>query len=238
MPGLARWPVLLYHSSIMHRYAVIGLGRFGGRLASNLAAAGAEVIAIDRDLALIDAIRDRVTLAIALEATDEQALQAHGIDHADAAVVSIGDNFEATTLATVLLKQMGVTRVISRAVTPMSARILTTIGADEVVSPEDESADRWCAALMNPDFRAQHTFSAGRSVVQLKTPAAWVGKALVELIVRAATGILVIAARQRVSAPGAPDRQEAELIAPDVPLEAVRTLVVAGPDAELAKLST
>ena len=221
----------------MQRYAVIGLGRFGSRLASNLAAVGCEVIAIDRDVSLVDGIRDRVTLAIAMDATDEQALRAHGIDQVDAAVVSIGDNFEAATLATVLLKQLGVARVISRAVTPISARILTTIGADDVVSPEDESADRWCAALAHPGFLSQHTFSAGHSIVELKTPAAWVGKTLAELNVRAKTGILVIAVKHRQSTPGIPDREVARLIAPDVPLAAEQTLVLAGADAELAKLS-
>ena len=126
----------------MERFAVIGLGRFGSRLAKNLAASGAEVIAIDRDRMIVEELRDQVTLAIAMDATDEQALKIQGIDKVDCAVVGMGHNFESNALATVLLKSMRVKRVISRAGNDMQAQILKRIGADSVVSPEDESADR------------------------------------------------------------------------------------------------
>ena len=124
----------------MNRFAVIGLGRFGSRLASNLAAAGAEVIAIDRSRQIVEDLRDKVTLAIALDATDEQALRIQGVDQVDCAVVGIGQDFEANALTTALLKSLGVARVVSRAGNQMQAEILTRIGADGVVKPEDESA--------------------------------------------------------------------------------------------------
>ncbi|MEO1129681.1 MAG: NAD(P)-binding protein, partial [Planctomycetota bacterium] len=87
----------------LERFAVIGLGRFGTRLAKNLAASGAEVIAIDRDRLIVEELRDQVTLAIALDATDEQALRIQGVDQVDCAIVGIGNNFEANALTTVLL---------------------------------------------------------------------------------------------------------------------------------------
>jgi len=220
----------------MDRFAIIGLGRFGSRLASNLTAAGREVIAVDRDIALVDEIKDRVTMAIAFDATDEQALRSHGIDQVDVAVVGIGDDFESTALTTVTLKQIGVPRVVSRAMTRTAARILTRIGADEVVNPEDESADRWCGRLVNPSFLSHHTFSPGFSVVEVRTPEAWVGKTLKELNVRVNTGVLVIAVKSESGDGAASDRQ-VMLLSPDRPLASQEILVLAGADDNLHKIS-
>ncbi len=218
----------------MQRIAVIGLGRFGARLAGNLAQAGCEVIAIDKDILLVETIRDDVTLAIALDATDEQALRAHGLDRVDAVVVGIGDNFEATALSTVLLKQLGVPYIISRAMTRTAAQILTRIGADAVVSPEDESADRWTHKLLHPDFLSQFSFGEGYSVVEMRTPTGWIGKTLMELNVRAQTGLLVIAVKQ----PRATGEAVTTLVQPNQPLHAEQILVLAGKDADLEKLSS
>jgi len=91
----------------MERFAVIGLGRFGSRLAKNLAASGAEVIAIDRDRAIVEELRDQVTIAIAMDATDDQALKIQGVDQVDTAIVGMGHNFEASALTTVVLKEIG-----------------------------------------------------------------------------------------------------------------------------------
>ncbi|HET6429548.1 MAG TPA: TrkA family potassium uptake protein, partial [Phycisphaerae bacterium] len=127
----------------MATFAVIGLGRFGYRLSTLLAEGGAEVIAIDSRRDLVESIRDRVTVAVCLDTTDEEALRAQGVDRVNVAVVGIGDDFEANALATVILKQIGVPRVISRATTTIRAQILSRIGADDVVNPERESAERW-----------------------------------------------------------------------------------------------
>jgi trk system potassium uptake protein TrkA len=220
----------------MQRFAIIGLGRFGGRLAVNLASAGQEVIAVDNDAHLIEEFRDSVTLAIALDATDEQALLMHGLDKVDVAVVGIGDNFESNILATVLLKQLGVPRVISRAMSPMAARILSRIGADEVVNPEDEAADRWCTRLISPGFLSHFPVGDGYSVVEIQAPRSWLGKTLVELNLRAKLGVLIVAVKHREQQQGAV-RQVVEFPNPNQPLQAQQSLVVMGPDESLAKLS-
>ena len=88
----------------MQRFAVIGLGRFGQQLARALAASGAEVMAIDCAAELVEAVRDEVTLAVRLDSTDEEALKAQGIGKVDAAIVGIGEDFEATVLTAAVLK--------------------------------------------------------------------------------------------------------------------------------------
>jgi len=109
----------------MQRFAVIGLGRFGQRLARALTADGAEVIAIDREVDLVEEVRDEVTLAVRLDSTDEEALKAQGIAEVDAVIVGIGEQFEAAALTVAVLQSLGVPRIYARAETTVQARILT-----------------------------------------------------------------------------------------------------------------
>jgi len=214
------------------RFAVIGLGQFGARLASNLAAAGQEVIGIDKNPQLVEDIRDRVTLAVAMDATDEQALRAQGVDNVDAAIVGVGEDFQAVTLTTVILKQMGVPRVISRASTPVTAKVLARIGADEVVMPEDESADRWTHKLVSPQFLNQIELDDGHSLVEIKTPAKWVGQTLAGLKLRAESGLYVVAIRGHCNQGPGPIR----LPGPVEPLKAEDILLLMGRDEDLEKV--
>ena len=126
----------------MKRFVVIGLGRFGRRLARELTEAGHEIIAIDTREALVERVRDEVALAVCLDATEPEALKSQGVDKVDAAVVAIGEDFEANALATATLKSLGVGRVISRASSDIQRRILDRIGADQVIFPEEEMAVR------------------------------------------------------------------------------------------------
>ncbi|MEA3485618.1 MAG: TrkA family potassium uptake protein [Candidatus Aerophobetes bacterium] len=135
----------------MRKFAVIGLGRFGARVARTLAERGAEVIAVDKDERLIAEFKDIVALAVKMDSTDEEALKSQGIDQVDVAIVSIGENFESSVLTTALLKRLGVPTVITRASRTASRireRILNLIGADRVVLPEEEMGKRLAQNLL------------------------------------------------------------------------------------------
>lgn len=221
----------------MPRFAVIGLGRFGSRLAANLAAEGYEVIGIDKDQHIVEEMRDHVTLAVAMDATDEDALRERGVHRMDVVVVGIGSDFEAVTLATVTLKQLGVPRVIARATNHTIARVLARIGADEVVNPEDEAADRWAHRLANPQFLNHIEFHEGHSIVEAKVPPAWAGKSLAELNVRSKLGLHVVAIK-RPRDPGHPDGLvKVEMPGPGEPLVGSDILVLMGKDTDLARFS-
>ncbi len=225
----------------MERFAVIGLGRFGSRLAQSLAAAGAEVIAIDSDRAVVEDLRDQVTLAIALDATDEPALRLQGIDQVGTAIVGIGRDFEVTAMATALLKSLRVKRVIARAGNAMQARILARIGADAVVSPEDETADRWAHKLLMPFIIDHVELGDGYAIAQVPAPALWRGRTLAELDLRNKHKVTIVAIKRRVasSTPTGAEDFEARVI--DLPqpasrIEADDTLVLAGFDKDIEKL--
>lgn len=180
----------------MDRFAVIGMGRFGKRLSALLAETGAEVIAVDRDKALVDEMRDTVTLAVALDSTDETALKAQGIHKVDVAVVGIGSSFEASLLTTAVLKELQVPRVIARATTERRARILSRLGADSVVNPELESAERWRSRLLAAELMERLDLGEGYSLTQLAAPEAFHNKTLEELDIRRAHKITVAAIRR------------------------------------------
>lgn len=222
------------------RFAIIGLGRFGMRLARQLHQAGQEVIAIDESIEMVDQIRDDVTLAIAMDATDEAALATNKINEVDVAVVSIGEDFEAATLATAMCKQIGVSRVISRALTPTTARIMKSIGADDVVNPEDESADRWATRLVAPHFLNQMVIGESFSAVEIVAPNAWVGKTLVDLNLRQKHHVNIVAVRSRILPNDGTAQQDdawtTHLPDPNVPLRVGVRLLVIGKDEYLADL--
>jgi len=187
----------------MERFAVIGLGRFGMRLARLLAESGAEVIAIDRHRECVEEIRDHVTMAVCMDSTDEQALRAQGIDKVDVAIVGVGSAFEASALTTVLLKQIGVPRVLVRAATKVRGHILSRIGADDIVNPERESAERWRNRLMAPSMPAPESFA---------------GKTMKDLDVRRKYKVTVVAIRRTTRQTAEDGTQQTQHVVLTVPM--------------------
>lgn len=181
----------------MERFAVIGLGRFGRRLAILLSDAGAEVIAVDSERRAVEAVRDDVTLAVCLNSTDADALRSQGIDKVDVAIVGMGEAFEDTVMTTVLLKQIGVPRVISRATSQIRGDILRQVGADDVVNPERESAHRWCNLLLAPAIVTQFELGEGYSLAQVVAAERFYGKTLRQLELRQKYNVNLVAIRRK-----------------------------------------
>jgi len=137
-----------------------------------------------------------VALAVALDASDEHALRAQGIDKVDVAVVGIGAAFEDAALATSTLKRLGVPRVISRATSRTRGEILARIGADDVVNPEREAAERWCRRLVMPQVIESIDLGKAHSLAQVRAPDAWLGKTLEQLRLRKKHKVNVVAIRR------------------------------------------
>jgi trk system potassium uptake protein TrkA len=215
---------------------VIGLGQVGTRLVDRLASRGIDVVAIDRRRDTVENLRDKASLAVALDSTDEAALRANIPEDVQAAIVCIGGNFEATILTTVLLKQLGVNRVIARADSPVASRILRKVGADETFNPEEESADRWANRIAAPRFLNQIEFHEGYSVVEVATPERWVGKTLIELNLRGSLGVHVVALKRKRKNPTEDSIHRVEMPRPDDPLRADDILILMGKDEDLTKI--
>jgi len=202
----------------MKRFVVIGLGRFGRRLAQALTQAGHEVIAIDKREELVERVRDEVALAVCLDATDFEPLRDQQVQNVDAAVVSIGEDFEANALATATLKSLNVPTVISRASSETQRRILSRIGADQVIFPEEEMADRLASQLANPNILEHLALSQGHSLVQIRAPAAWHDRTLGEIDLRRKYEVNLVAIKRPVKAQGQTEGEEAKEEVLDLPM--------------------
>jgi len=122
--------------------AVIGLGKFGRSCAIRLAELGFEVLAIDETQANVDSIKDDVALAVVADTTDPAELEAAGITNCDTVVLTIGAEIEHSVLTAAVLKEMGIRHLVARASSDLHGRLLSRIGADQVVFPEHDMAIR------------------------------------------------------------------------------------------------
>ena len=134
----------------MKSFLVIGLGRFGTAVAEELSALGQEVLALDVDEENVQRIADHVTQAIQGDAQEEAVLRSVGARNFDCCVVAVGADMEASILITVMLKEMGVKRIVAKAMTPIHARVLERVGADRVVLPEIDMGQRLAQRWREP----------------------------------------------------------------------------------------
>lgn len=180
------------------QFAVIGLGRFGYSVARTLVEKGMEVLAIDNDSEKVQAVSDFVTLAVECDATDEKALRAAGIHNVDAAVVSIGENIEASILIVMTLIDMDIKEVIAKAVSPIHGKVLRNIGASRIVFPERDMAVRVATSLVTPATIEELELSPYYSIVEFPAPEEIVRKTLRESRLRSDFGVNVVAIRRKV----------------------------------------
>jgi len=215
----------------MKQVVVLGLGRFGSSLATTLYKLGYEVLAIDHDIDKIQSISNYVTHAIQADAMDEEALKSVGIKNFDIAIVAIGqDDIEANILVTVILKELGIKYVISRAETELHGKVLYRIGADKVVFPERDMGVRLAHSLKSKNFLDYLELSPKFHIAEVVTPSAFVNKSLEQLQLRAKYNIIVLAIKRAES--------DEVVIIPDkdAVINNGDILVVVGEDDDLLKL--
>lgn len=160
------------------KFAVIGVGRYGSTIARRLSEKGAQVFAFDPDEEKIENIKDDVAFAVTLDATDIRALKAQNLDEIDAAVVAIGENFEATVLTAVHLIDLGVKRVIARASGAHQRLILEKIGVTEILTPEDEVAYVIREKLLNPNIISFLQLPDDHEIAEIRAPRGVVGRTI------------------------------------------------------------
>ncbi len=160
---------------------VVGLGRFGTAAALELMALGHEVLALDRDEAVVNDVAPEVTHAAQLDATDEGALKSVGAGDFEFAIVAISSSTDASIFATMALKNLGVSQVIAKAATKLHGAILERIGADRVIYAEKEMGERVAHSLTIPGVLDYLDIAPRFGIVKIRPPAGWVGRSLKEL---------------------------------------------------------
>ncbi len=153
-----------------YKFAVIGLGQFGNAIARTLALRGAEVLAIDSSEDHIEDIKDEVSYAVCMDATDIKALRSQNVQDMDAVVVAIGEDFEALMLCVVQLLELKVTRLMARANGKHQKQILEKIGVQEILSPENDVGLAVAERLLNPNILTSLMLPDNYEIVEIKTP--------------------------------------------------------------------
>lgn len=184
----------------MGQFAVLGIGSFGHYLAIHLFEKGHEVLALDNQPDLIQGIKDKVSHAVVADVTDITALESFGLKEMDAVILCIGDSsLSNSILAALNLKDLGVTRLLAKAINESQARILRKIGVDEIFFPEKDQALLMGDRLHNPNILDYLPFAPGYSISQLSPPKSFIGKQLRELNLINRYGVQIVAIKETAS---------------------------------------
>ncbi|MCD7837048.1 MAG: TrkA family potassium uptake protein [Lachnospiraceae bacterium] len=169
---------------INKEYIVIGLGRFGSSVAKQLEANGCRVLAVDSNEKKVRQVAEYVTLAMCMDITNEDSISELGVRNFDSAVISIGHNLEAAVLATIWAKEQGVKQVIAKAYDEMQGKILSKVGADEIVYPEREIGIHLANNLAFNNLVDAIELTTDYSIIDVPVLREWIGRNLRELKLR------------------------------------------------------
>lgn len=175
------------------QYAVIGLGRFGSAIVETLMNDGNEVLAIDVNEDQVNEFADKATHAVIADSTNDEAMKAIGIGNFDTVIVAIGDDMQASILTTLVLKELGINKVVAKALNKRHGEVLNKIGADWVVYPEKDMGERVAHQLISPNVLNFIELAKNYSIEEIKVPSGMVGKSLKEINIRVKFNLTVIA---------------------------------------------
>ena len=214
--------------SIHKSYGVFGLGWYGMAVAEELAKSGAEVLAVDCNMEVVNRAAVTIPLCKCGDTTDPEVIERLGVSHLDVVIVAMAENFEASLLTVSLCKEAGVPMVIAKCGNETHRSILYRVGADKVIFPEKESGHRQAKNLLTSGFTDMIELSEEIAMVELDLPAQWEGKNLMELSLRKKYGLNVVALRQGENVITAID--------PVLPLSSHMKLVVIANKEKLSKI--
>ncbi len=176
-----------------NQFVIVGLGRFGSSLAKELIELGHEVLGIDKDEEAVQEMSSKLTFAVSADCTDEETLRSLGVRNFDCGVVAIGDDIQASILTTILLKDLGVKKVVAKAMSELHGRVLEKIGVDRVVYPERDMGIRVAHQLVSPNLLDYIELSKDYTIAELAVPHCLNGKSLHDINPRARFGCSIVA---------------------------------------------
>ena len=210
-------------------YAVIGLGQFGMTIALTLAEAGCDVLAIDDKEENILDIAEKVSYAVRADVREPEILKTLGVQDVDVAVIAVAESMEASVMAAMQVKELGVPFIMAKAMNAMQGKILEKIGVDHVIYPEQAMGVRVARSILSGGFVDIFQLSSAFSMAEFIVPTEWTGRSLSELKIREKYKINVI---------GLKFEEDVELnLSPDRKLPAGGTLIAVGRNEDLAKVS-
>ncbi|HIJ57743.1 MAG TPA: TrkA family potassium uptake protein [Deltaproteobacteria bacterium] len=182
----------------MKKFTVIGLGNFGLHVAKTLFEEGHEVVVVDSDKTRVQAINSNCSEAVVMDATDKEQLNALGLETMDAVIVSTGTKISTSILICLFLQEIGVKKILAKAVDSDHGKILKKVGATEIVYPEKDMAVRVARGLSTPNILDFIPLAEDYSLMQVDPPKAFIGKSLKDLDLRAKYKVYVIAVKELI----------------------------------------
>lgn len=180
------------------KFIVIGLGNFGSALAARLTSLGHEVIGIDNNRSKVELFKDVITQTIAMDATSEQAMSTLPLKEIDYAVVAIGEDFGASVMTTALLKQMGVKKLVCRAISPLHHKVLETLGVDHILNPEHDAAARFADSILFSGVTNSYEITDDYRIIETNLPDRYDGLTIREVDFTNRFSLLVLTILRRV----------------------------------------
>lgn len=178
------------------QFAVIGIGRFGESLVCELSRLGYEVLAIDVNEDRVNDAVETATHAVQADAMDEDTLKALGIRNFDVVTVAIGNNIQSNILTTIILKELGVKKIVAKAQNALHGKVLEKIGADYVIYPERDMAIKVARSLVSHNFLEQINLSPTYSIIELFAPRIFISRTLTEIGLRKKMQVTILAIRR------------------------------------------
>lgn len=214
----------------MQRFVVVGLGHFGSWVAQALHQQGHEVIGIDPNPVVVDRMVDLVSKGVVGDATDRDLLAELGVENADAAIVSTGENLAASVLATQALKDLHVKEIFVKVASPEAARVSQALGVTDTIFPEREAALRLAHRISSKAVFDYLPLAKGYSLQEIAIPDAWIGRTLRDLALPREHGINVVALYDVLTDEVQPVPN------PDTPLKESDLAIVVGQDETIARV--
>ncbi len=180
----------------MEKIVVIGLGSFGINLVHSLSKKNVELIAVDINKDRVNEVKDIVTLPVTMDGTNKENLQSLGLKDVDCVVVASGPDLEASILIVHLLKEIGVKKIIAKALSENHERILSLVGAHSILFPERDVAVKLANQLIFPNLMDYIPLESGFVIEELAPPDSFVGKTLEEIQIRNKYNINVIGIKE------------------------------------------
>ncbi len=166
------------------KYIIVGLGNFGATLAEKLTSQGNEVIGVDNEMEKVDLYKEKISHTICMDSTDEFTIAGLPLQNTDMVIIAIGENQGANVMSTAVFKNLGVKKLISRAINPLHEKVLQAIGVDEIIRPEEEIGERWAKKLSLKNVVDSFELSPDYSIMEVKVPEQFVGKTLKDVPLR------------------------------------------------------
>lgn len=212
------------------QFAVIGMGRVGASLVRTLDSLGHDVLGIDCDGDRIQDLSDELPGAslVAADATEDSVLRDLGLEQFDGAAVVIGESIQGSVLVTLILKDLGVPMIFSRANNDLHGRVLERVGADHVIQPEKEFGEFLARQMSLPGIQDYLELGEDEALIEIEAPQSWIGKSLADLQLHRKKDLTVLAIKGREKGGTLPQ--------PETPLQEGDILVVGGPKKELDNL--